>query len=87
MVGADLNLPVAGLWTFEVTARYGEFDEVVFPVEIPVTGDVVARPFSSSENGRMSSSERHPRDHDHDHDLGRAQGGERHRGRLIVVLL
>ncbi len=37
VVGADLNLPVAGLWTFEVTARYGDFDEVVFVVEIPVS--------------------------------------------------
>ena len=37
VVGANLNLPVAGLWTFEVTARYGEFDEVVFVVEIPVS--------------------------------------------------
>ena len=36
VVGANLNLPVAGLWTFEVTARYGEFDEVVFVVQIPV---------------------------------------------------
>ena len=38
VVGANLNLPVAGLWTFEVTARYGEFDEVVFSVQIPVSG-------------------------------------------------
>ena len=37
VVGANLNLPVAGLWTFEVTARYGDFDEVVFVVEIPVS--------------------------------------------------
>ncbi len=37
VVGANLNLPVAGLWTFEVTARYGEFDEVVFSVQIPVS--------------------------------------------------
>jgi len=36
VVGANLNLPVAGSWTFEVTARYGEFDEVVFSVQIPV---------------------------------------------------
>ena len=34
----NVNLPVAGLWTFEVTARYGEFDEVVFMVQIPVSG-------------------------------------------------
>jgi hypothetical protein len=38
VVGADVNLPVAGLWTFDVTARYGEFDEVVFTVQIPVSG-------------------------------------------------
>ena len=35
-IGANLNLPVAGLWTFEVTARYGEFDQVVFTLQIPV---------------------------------------------------
>jgi copper transport protein len=38
VVGSDVNLPVAGLWTFEVTARYGEFDQVVFTVQIPVSG-------------------------------------------------
>ncbi len=38
VVGTGVNLPVAGLWTFEVTARYGEFDQVVFTVEIPVSG-------------------------------------------------
>jgi copper transport protein len=37
VVGANLNLPVAGLWTFEVTARYGDFDQVVFTVQIPVS--------------------------------------------------
>ncbi len=37
VVGANLDLPVAGSWTFEVTARYGEFDEVVFSVQIPVS--------------------------------------------------
>lgn len=37
VVGANVNLPVAGLWTFEVTARYGEFDQVVFTVQLPVT--------------------------------------------------
>jgi hypothetical protein len=35
--GHDVNLPVAGLWTFEVAARYGEFDEVIFTVQIPVS--------------------------------------------------
>ncbi len=38
VVGTNVILPVAGLWTFDVTARYGEFDEVVFTVQIPVTG-------------------------------------------------
>jgi len=37
VVSTDVNLPVAGLWTFEVTARYGEFDEVVFTVQVPVS--------------------------------------------------
>jgi copper transport protein len=37
VVATALNLPVAGLWTFEVTARYGEFDQVVFSVQIPVS--------------------------------------------------
>lgn len=37
VVGVGVNLPVAGLWTFEVTARYGEFDQVVFTVQIPVS--------------------------------------------------
>jgi copper transport protein len=36
-VVADVDLPVAGLWTFVVTARFGEFDQVVFTVEIPVS--------------------------------------------------
>ena len=38
VIGTAVNLPVAGLWTFEVTARYGEFDQVVFTVQIPVSG-------------------------------------------------
>ncbi len=37
VVGSNLDLPVAGLWTFDVSARYGEFDEVVFTVQIPVS--------------------------------------------------
>ncbi len=36
VVGTNVNLPVAGVWTFEVTARYGDFDQVVFSVQIPV---------------------------------------------------
>jgi copper transport protein len=38
VVGTDVNFPVAGLWTLEVTARYGDFDQVVFTVQIPVSG-------------------------------------------------
>ena len=38
VIGANVNLPVAGLWTFEITARYGDFDQVVFTVQIPVSG-------------------------------------------------
>ena len=37
VVGVDIDLPVAGLWTFDVTARFGEFDQVVFTVQIPVS--------------------------------------------------
>lgn len=37
VIGPAVDLPVAGLWTFEVTARYGEFDQVVFTVQLPVT--------------------------------------------------
>jgi copper transport protein len=37
VVAANLDLPVAGVWTFEVTARYGDFDQVVFTVQIPVS--------------------------------------------------
>jgi copper transport protein len=37
VIGPDVDLPVAGLWTFEVAARFGEFDQVIFTVEIPVS--------------------------------------------------
>ncbi len=37
VIATDMNLPVAGLWTFDVTARFGEFDQVVFTVQIPVS--------------------------------------------------
>jgi copper transport protein len=37
VIGPAVDLPVAGLWTFEVTARFGEFDQVVFSVQIPVS--------------------------------------------------
>ena len=36
VIATDVNLPVAGVWTFDVTARFGEFDQVVFTVQIPV---------------------------------------------------
>jgi copper transport protein len=36
VIGPDVDLPVAGTWSFEVTARFGEFDQVVFTVQIPV---------------------------------------------------
>ncbi len=36
VVATDVDLPVAGTWSFEVTARFGEFDQVVFSVQIPV---------------------------------------------------
>jgi copper transport protein len=32
----DADLPVGGLWTMTVRARYGEFEQVVFTVELPV---------------------------------------------------
>jgi copper transport protein len=37
VIGVAVDLPVAGLWTFEVTARFGEFDQAVFTVQIPVS--------------------------------------------------
>lgn len=37
VIGTNVNLPVAGLWTFDVIARYGDFDEVIFSVQIPVS--------------------------------------------------
>ena len=37
VIGPLVDLPVAGLWTFEVTARFGEFDQVIFTVQIPVS--------------------------------------------------
>ncbi len=37
VIATDVTLPVAGLWTFDVTARFGEFDQVVFTVQIPVS--------------------------------------------------
>ena len=37
VIGVDVDLPVPGLWTFEVVTRFGEFDQVVFTVQIPVS--------------------------------------------------
>lgn len=37
VIAPAVDLPVAGLWTFEVTARFGEFDQVIFTVQIPVS--------------------------------------------------
>ena len=36
VIADNADFPVAGLWTIEVTARYGEFDQVVFSVDVPV---------------------------------------------------
>lgn len=36
-IGSDVDLPVAGLWTFVVTARFGEFDQVVFTMQLDVS--------------------------------------------------
>lgn len=36
VIADDADFPVAGLWTIEITARYGEFDQVVFNVDVPV---------------------------------------------------
>ena len=30
------NIPLAGLWTFTITARYGDFDQVVFTAQLEV---------------------------------------------------
>jgi copper transport protein len=32
----DAEFPVAGTWTITVTARFGEFDQVVFKLDVPV---------------------------------------------------
>ncbi|WP_040494588.1 copper resistance CopC/CopD family protein [Ilumatobacter nonamiensis] len=36
VIANNADFPVAGLWTIEITARYGEFDQVVFSIDIPV---------------------------------------------------
>jgi copper transport protein len=33
----EATFPLPGQWTITVTARYGEFDQVVFATDIPVT--------------------------------------------------
>lgn len=33
---SSANLPIAGTWTFTITARYGEFDQVVFNADLAV---------------------------------------------------
>jgi len=34
----DADFPVAGTWTITITARFGEFDQVVFELDTPVVG-------------------------------------------------
>jgi copper transport protein len=36
VVGNDTVIPVAGTWTFTITARYSEFDQTVFYATIQV---------------------------------------------------
>ncbi len=36
LTSESVDLPIAGTWTFIVTARYGEFDEVTFTLQIDV---------------------------------------------------
>jgi copper transport protein len=36
VTATDANLPIAGAWTFAITARYGEFDQVTFDAELVV---------------------------------------------------
>jgi copper transport protein len=33
----DANFPIPGQWTITVTARYGEFDQIVFTTDIAIT--------------------------------------------------
>jgi copper transport protein len=37
VTASSVTLPVAGRWTFDVIARFGEFDQVTFSVELPVS--------------------------------------------------
>lgn len=36
VIGPDVDLPIPGLWTFEIVARFGEFDQVVFTMQLDV---------------------------------------------------
>ncbi len=36
VIADNADFPVPGIWTIEITARYGEFDQIVFDVDIPV---------------------------------------------------
>ncbi len=36
-IGTNVDLPIAGDWTFVVKARFGEFEQVTFTMQIPVT--------------------------------------------------
>jgi len=33
----EANFPIPGQWTITVTARYGEFDQVVFTADVAIT--------------------------------------------------
>ena len=33
----DANFPIPGQWTVTVTARYGEFDQIVFTTDVAIT--------------------------------------------------
>ncbi len=37
VIGADVDLPIAGDWTFVVRARYGDFEQVTFTMVLPVS--------------------------------------------------
>lgn len=37
VIGTDVDLPIAGEWTFVVRARYGDFEQVAFTMELAVS--------------------------------------------------
>lgn len=37
VIGTNVDLPIAGEWTFVVKARFGEFEQVTFTMQLPVT--------------------------------------------------